>query len=123
MDRPERKRRRYQRRAVRVLVEYVSAAGICREFATTLGGGGMFIETDEPLAPGSRLKVRFSLGGGDPGVAESHEIEGFVAWARRPAHGVTGTAGMGIEFRSRAAVAKLVRALEALAPTEDPPRE
>lgn len=106
-----RRRRRFQRRAVRVLVEYVSAAGPCRDFATTLGGGGMFIETDEPLAPGARIKVRFRLGGDG---AEPHEIEGFVAWSRRAVAGASGSTGMGIEFRDRAAVARLAQALEAL---------
>lgn len=103
-------KRRFRRRVVRVLVEYVSAAGPCRDFATTLGAGGMFIETDEPLAPGARLKLRFRLAeDGDP-----HEIEGFVAWARRPAHRVSGSAGMGIEFRDRGACAQLARILEHL---------
>jgi len=105
-----RKRRRFRRRVVRVLVEYVSAAGPCRDYATTLGAGGMFIETDEPLAPGARLKLRFQL----REIDEPHEIEGFVAWARRPAHHVSGSAGMGIEFRDRGACAQLARILEQL---------
>ena len=109
-DGPFRKRRRFRRRAVRVIVEYVSGAGLCRDFATTLGAGGMFIETDEPLSPGARLKLRFQL----PGDGDSREIEGFVAWARRPTHGATGSAGMGIEFGDRAACAHLARALERL---------
>jgi uncharacterized protein (TIGR02266 family) len=110
-ERMFRRRRRFQRRAVRVLVEYVSAAGPCRDFATTLGGGGMFIETDEPLAPGARIKVRFRLGGdGD----DAHEIEGFVAWSRRAVAGASGSAGMGIEFKDRSAVARLARALDEL---------
>jgi uncharacterized protein (TIGR02266 family) len=91
-------------------VEYVSAAGPCRDFATTLGAGGMFIETDEPLPPGALLKLRFEL----PGESDQHEIEAFVVWARRPAHQVTGSAGMGIEFRDRAACAKIARALDRL---------
>jgi len=103
-----RPRRRFRRRAVRVLVEYLSNTGLCRDFATTLGAGGMFIETDEPLPPGTRLKLRFRL----PASDVAHEIEGFIAWARRPAHGVTGSAGMGIEFADRAACAELALALE-----------
>jgi len=110
-ERTFRRRRRFQRRAVRVLVEYVSAAGPCRDFATTLGGGGMFIETDEPLAPGARIKVRFRLGSESAGL---HEIEGFVAWSRRAVPGASGSAGMGIEFKDRSAVATLARALDEL---------
>jgi uncharacterized protein (TIGR02266 family) len=107
---PHTKRRRFRRRVVRVMVEYISAAGLCRDFATTLGAGGMFIETDEPLHPGARLKLRFQL----PGGSDAHDVEGFVAWARRPAHGIAGSAGMGIEFRDRAANARIARALEDL---------
>jgi uncharacterized protein (TIGR02266 family) len=97
------------------MVEYVSAAGPCRDFATTLGAGGMYIETDEPLPSGARLKLRFHLHGEDG----PHEIEGFVAWSRRPAHGATGSPGMGIEFRDRRATAQLARILDRLDdPTE-----
>jgi hypothetical protein len=44
-----RPKRRYRRRTVRVLVEYVSDAGLCVDPATTLGAGGLFIETESPL--------------------------------------------------------------------------
>jgi len=73
----------------------------------------MFVETDEPLAPGSRLKVRFRLGD------DAHEIEGFVAWSRRAAPGATGSAGMGVEFKDRGAIAKLTAALADLDPASD----
>lgn len=109
-EEPFRKRRRFRRRVARVLVDYHSAAGPCRDFATTLGAGGMFIETDDPLPPGARLKLCFQL----PGENDPHEIEGFVAWARSPAHRVMGSAGMGIEFRDRGACARLARFLERL---------
>jgi len=109
-DEPFRKRRRFRRRVVRLLVEYVSATGPSRDFATTLGAGGMYIETDEPLPPGARLKLRFRL----PGERDAHEIEGFVAWSRRPIHGATSSAGMGIEFRDRRASAQLAQILDRL---------
>ena len=104
------KRRRYRRRTVRVLVEYLSSAGLCCDTATTLGAGGLFIETETPLPPGSRLKLAFQLPGGDV----RHEIEGEVAWSRRPAEAGAGNAGMGIEFSDRAASMRLASELRDL---------
>jgi uncharacterized protein (TIGR02266 family) len=107
---PERPKRRYRRRTVRVLVEYVSDAGLCVDPATTLGAGGLFIETDSPLFEHSVLKMRFQLPGGET----SHEIEGRVVWRRHPRDPGSYSPGMGIEFTDRAAAAVLARELETL---------
>ena len=60
-----RARRRFKRRTVRVLVDYQGPDGPRYDYATTLGPGGLFVETESPLEPGACLKVRFRLGGGD----------------------------------------------------------
>jgi uncharacterized protein (TIGR02266 family) len=104
------RRRRYRRRTVRVLVEYLSGAGLCCDTATTLGAGGLFVETETPLPPGSRLKLAFQLPGGD----FRHEIEGEVVWSRRPADSGAGSVGMGIEFSDRVASTRLARELKRL---------
>jgi uncharacterized protein (TIGR02266 family) len=106
----ERPTRRYRRRTVRVMVEYLSDAGLCTDPATTLGAGGLFIETEAPLAEGSALKIRFQL----PGSDQSHEIEGRVVWRRRPADVGGHASGMGIEFTDRTASTQLARELERL---------
>jgi uncharacterized protein (TIGR02266 family) len=106
-----RPRRRYRRRTVRVLVDYASDAGLSADPATTLGAGGLFIETEAPLPKGARLKLRFQL----PGRSLVHEIEGRVVWQRwgtEPGHHAP---GMGIEFTDRAAAVKLAQELEPLA--------
>ena len=100
--------RRFRRRTLRVLVEYFCEAGLCCDPATTLGAGGLFIETESPQREGARLKLRFRL----PESQITHEIEGRVAWARRP--GSQGSPGMGIEFTDRAAAARLARELAGL---------
>ena len=86
-----------------------------REYATTLGAGGLFIESEHPLPRGTRLKLAFSL----PGRETRHEIEGRIVWAEGPAE--TGPApcspGMGIQFTDRASVTALARDLEAWEPT------
>jgi Tfp pilus assembly protein PilZ len=94
-----------------VLVEYLSDAGLCCDTATTLGAGGLFIETDSPLPPASTLKLAFQL----PGSEIRHEIEGRVTWSQRsdPA-AASRTPGMGIEFSDRVAAARLARELQQL---------
>ena len=104
------KQRRYRRRTVRVLVDYLCSAGLCCDTATTLGAGGLFIETETPLPPGTRLKLAFQL----PDGGVRHEIEGEVVWSRRPADAVAGGAGMGIEFSDRVGRARLARELQRL---------
>jgi uncharacterized protein (TIGR02266 family) len=106
----ERPKRRYRRRTVRVLVEYVSDAGLCVDPATTLGAGGLFIETDSPLFKHSVLKMRFRL----PGGRTTHEIEGHVVWRRHPHDPGSYSPGMGIEFTDHAAASGLARELETL---------
>ncbi len=41
--------RRHRRQTVRILVDYRSDRGVCCDYATTLGAGGLFIECEEPL--------------------------------------------------------------------------
>jgi uncharacterized protein (TIGR02266 family) len=104
-------KRRFRRRTLRVRVDYVVAGAMRCEWATTLGAGGMFVETEDAPAVGTRLKVRFRL----PSGANTHEIEGRVAWAMSP-EGIDGSPapspGMGIEFADSVASAALARELE-----------
>ena len=113
MKRPK-QTRRYRRRTVRVCVEYVGAHGPQRAVATTLGAGGMFIATQEPLPEHTLLALRFRLEDG----GALHEIEGRVVWANWPEDGHSHTCGMGVEFGNSAARALLARELEGLC---DPP--
>jgi uncharacterized protein (TIGR02266 family) len=92
------------------MVDYASNAGMASDPATTLGAGGLFIETESPLPRSSRLKMRFRL----PGSSQIHEIEGRVCWAKRPQDGGQHTPGMGIEFTNRSAMTTLARELEFL---------
>ena len=104
--------RDHRRRTIRVLVDYVSNQGVQRDYATTLGAGGLFLECEEPLPSGSELKLRFRL----PESDELHEIPGRVVWTREGSHseGAHRTPGMGIQFSDKVAAAKLARELEDL---------
>jgi Tfp pilus assembly protein PilZ len=102
--------RRFRRRTVRVRVDYAVDGEPRSEWATTLGAGGMFIETEEPTRAGARLKVRFALPGN-----ERHEIEARVVWAMAGAAAGSSPAratGIGVEFTDPVAAARLAHELE-----------
>jgi uncharacterized protein (TIGR02266 family) len=111
---PRRRHRRFRRQLVRVLVDYYADGQPHCEYATTLGAGGLFIETDAPLAPGSLLSVRFRL----PGGSVLHSIAGRVTWQHRLEDARAGDSrpgGMGVEFTDASAASVLARELEQLA--------
>ncbi len=99
--------RRYRRRTIRIVVEYLCDTGTRSETATTLGAGGLFIESDTPPSEGTVLKLRFQTSPKGP----QHELEGRVVWSRGIAAGLVGTPGMGIEFTDRRAIKKLAEEL------------
>ena len=105
-------KRRFRRRTVRVLVDYTARGEVHCEYATTLGAGGLFIESESPLPQGTHLKVRFRLSAGS-GEGSVHEIEGRVVWTQAPEAGERQRApGMGISFTDAVATAALARELE-----------
>jgi len=105
--------RRFRRRMVHMLIDYITPESVRCEYATTLAAGGLFIETEEPLPVGTRLKLRFALPGGET----LHVIEGRVARVQAP--GLPATTleppGLGIEFCDAHASAQLARELDDLA--------
>jgi uncharacterized protein (TIGR02266 family) len=103
--------RRFRRCTLRLRVELHAAGEIRSEWATTLGAGGMFLETEDVLRVGTRLKLCFRLPGGEV----SHALEGRVAWtmaAESSAGCPAPSPGMGIEFADAAATAALAHELE-----------
>lgn len=102
--------RRFRRKTVRVLVDYLCDEGVRCDYATTLGAGGLFLETESPLSPGSQVKLRFRL----PGSEMLHEMVGRVCWTHDTSGGLARATGIGIQFTSGAAASKLARELEDL---------
>ena len=103
--------RRFRRRTVRILVDYQASDGIRCEYATTLGAGGLFVETEAPSPPDTPPKLRFRLSD-DLGL---HEIEGRVVWVRSIAPGAqVQSPGMGVQFTDSVGCSALARELEDL---------
>lgn len=89
--------RRHHRALFCVMTEYVKRNEMI-VFSENLSVGGVFLETIEPLSPGTKVKLRFPL----KSPYRPIHIEGRVVWNRREiAHGKLGnkTAGMGILFQ------------------------
>jgi Tfp pilus assembly protein PilZ len=103
-------KRRFRRRTIRIFVEYDSGDGLRCEIGTTLGAGGVFIETDTPEFEGSRIKLRFQV----TPDGRRHEIEGRVVWSQVIDEGAVGSPGMGVEFTNREAMNSLALELEQL---------
>jgi uncharacterized protein (TIGR02266 family) len=96
-------------------VEFVSAEGRRSERATTLGGGGLFVRTADPLPEDALLRVRFRL----PGSLAVHALAARVAWVLEPSTAGPQVAGMGLAFNDAQEIEALARDLEALDHRDD----
>jgi uncharacterized protein (TIGR02266 family) len=103
--------RKYRRMTVRMLVDYQAMGAIHCDYATTLGAGGMFLQTELPLRRGDLVKVRFRVPGGEI----IHDLQARVTWH----HGTGGesgealrTPGVGLQFVDQKATVELARELE-----------
>lgn len=105
-------RRRADRSALTVRIDYATVDEIFSEFTRDINEGGLFIETEKPHLPGTEVSMQFHL----PGSDEVVETIGRVV---RVSRGSTGTPpGMGIEFdelhpEDRKKIDRIVRALRA----------
>ena len=107
MARSMKNSRRYRRQTVRIRVDYQGPEAAGCDHATTLGAGGLFIATEEPLPVGTRVKTRFRLADD----SSLHEIEGVVVWIREQADARLQTAGMAVRFEDALSMARLAREL------------
>ena len=78
-----------------------------------IGGGGLFIESSQPLAPGTELTVEFAL---PDRPWEKHKAKAKVAWTRNKPERFLLFPGMGVQFldiddKSRSELVELVAAL------------
>lgn len=106
--------RAHQRAPLAVKVKYTTPEGKQFDSLTGgIGGGGLFIESSQPLDPGTELEVEFSL---PDRPWEKHKARAKVAWTRNKPERFLLFPGMGVQFtaideKSRKELIDLVGAL------------
>jgi type IV pilus assembly protein PilZ len=108
-------RRKTGRAELVVRVEYRTVDELFSDFARNINEGGIFVETDSPPEPGTRVDLQFRLPGSDTPVRAA----GMVVHVGRDE--TSEATGMGIEFEelddpTRQRINELVRKLRAAAP-------
>jgi type IV pilus assembly protein PilZ len=106
--------RTHARAPLAVKVKYTTPEGKQFDSLTGgIGGGGLFIESSQPLAPGTELSVEFSL---PDRPWEKHKAKAKVAWTRNKPERFLLFPGMGVQFtdideKARLELVELVAAL------------
>ena len=87
--------RRFERRLpIRITVEYEDMEDFLTDYTANLSIGGMFIETAEPLAVGTRFRLRFTV----PGRPTPIDTVAVVRWSQPAARRSPVAPGMGVRF-------------------------
>lgn len=87
-------RRRSPRAPLVVRIAYSTVDALFSEFTRNINEGGLFIETENPPPPDTRVALQFKLPGSDVPL----QARGRVA--RVQTAGEDGPAGMGVEFEN-----------------------
>jgi type IV pilus assembly protein PilZ len=88
--------RAHPRAPLAVKVRYTTPEGKQFDSLTGgIGGGGLFIESSTPLAPGTELAVEFAL---PDRPWEKHKAKAKVAWTRNKPERFLLFPGMGVQF-------------------------
>ncbi len=85
-------RRNKKRMELNVKVEYRTLDAVLWNFSTNINEGGIFIRSNRPQQPGTKVHLRFFL----PDVIKAILVEGEVVWSNDDPQ--QGDCGMGIEF-------------------------
>lgn len=91
--------RTFPRVPIRLKIDYFKDPGVfLYDYSRNLGRGGLFIETESPMPPGTDLHLLFTL----PKQERPIEVTGRVVWThRRQDHDeFRGVPGMGIQFQN-----------------------
>jgi len=87
--------RRFERRLpIRITVEYEDTEDFLTDYTANLSIGGMFIETKEPLAVGTRFRLRFSV----PEREDPIDTVAEVRWSQPASRTSPMAPGMGVRF-------------------------
>jgi uncharacterized protein (TIGR02266 family) len=84
--------REHQRIPYAVQVQFRTASSFLVAYSVNLSRGGLFIETDQLVSPGTEVSLQFAVPGTGPIMAR-----GRVAWSREQLDS-NGPRGIGVEF-------------------------
>lgn len=80
---------------IQLLVDYRSGGNYLFDFCRDMGSGGVFIETNNPLAVGSDMELTFTI----PDSKETLRTVGKVIWSQGPIQDRRDiSVGMGVQF-------------------------
>ncbi len=89
--------RKDHRVPIQLLVDYRAEGHYLFDFCKDLGAGGVFIETNSPLAMDSEVDLTFTI----PDSKKTIQAKGKVIWVQNPIDGRNDlTPGMGVQFNS-----------------------
>jgi uncharacterized protein (TIGR02266 family) len=84
-------KRRHDRAPVALVVEYLDASDLVRDFTENLSAGGIFVQTPRELELGTQVQLTLSF----PGLLRPIALTGVVRWLRAEPED---DRGVGIEF-------------------------
>ncbi len=88
-------KRKYIRKKIKVMIDFMDGSDMEIGYTKDIAVGGVFIETERVVRPGSIVFVDFYM----PGIKKKLKLKGKVIWVEESkAIGQYKTAGMGIEF-------------------------
>ncbi len=87
---------------ISVRVVNVTSGNFSYYLATNISTGGMFLKSDEPLAEGTDLTLRFAL----PYKEENIQVDARVVRSQKSRPGFLYPSGMGIKFTALEAKSK-----------------
>lgn len=91
-------KRKHHRLPLKFKVDWKSEGHFLFENATNISEHGIFIETNEPMPPGTPVELQFTL----PNTSKKIEVRGQVIWVnpvRKPTD-LNHNPGMGVRFEN-----------------------
>ena len=77
-----------------IRVDYATVDEVFTDLTENFNEGGMFIQTGKKHAPGTPVRMEFTL----PGSPDPVRVTGKVVWVRESSPGADGPPGIGVQF-------------------------
>jgi type IV pilus assembly protein PilZ len=93
---PSPEKRNYPRAPISIRIQYQEPQKrIVEGFTATMGGGGLFVDSVDPLPAGTPVRLEFGL----PGQGAAVKVDGRVVWVRPEFDPKGFSPGMAIQFK------------------------